>query len=73
MILFANIIGYIATVLRAAGMLAKKANLVKYLVSLGNFCWMINGFMTHNTPLIVSNAVCLIIMLVEIIKNYVNK
>ena len=64
----ANIIGWIATAFRALGMLMKKPNLIKYLVSIGNLLWMINGFMTNNKPLIASNAICLIILLYEIIK-----
>ena len=62
-------IGWIATVFRSWGMLCKSANMVKYLVSLGNLFWMINGFLTGNKPLIASNAICLMIMLVEIVKN----
>ena len=72
-VIIAEIIGWIATVFRSAGMLCKSANMVKYLVSLGNLFWMINGFLTHNKPLIASNAICLIIMLYEIIKNYYSK
>lgn len=67
MLLIAEIIGWIATVFRSIGMLAKKADMVKYLVSIGNLCWMINGILTSNKPLIASNAICLVIMLVEII------
>ena len=67
--IIAEIIGWIATVFRSAGMLCKSANMVKYLVSIGNLCWVVNGIMTHNNPLIASNAICLIIMLVEIFKN----
>lgn len=67
--IIANIIGWCATFFRGAGMLVKEANLVKYLVSIGNLLWMINGIMTSNAPLIASNALCLVIMLVEIIKN----
>ena len=69
--LIAEIIGWIATVFRSIGMLYKSANTVKYLVSIGNLCWMINGILTHNKPLIASNAICLAIMLFEIIKNKV--
>ena len=65
--IIANIIGWIATFFRSAGMLCKSANMVKYLVSLGNLFWMINGIMTHNIPLITSNAICLVIMLYEIL------
>lgn len=68
-VVLAEIIGWIATVFRSAGMLCKSANMVKYLVSIGNLCWMVNGIMTQNLPLIVSNAICLIIMMFEIVKN----
>ena len=71
--LTAEIIGWIATVFRSVGMLCKSANSVKYLVSAGNFFWMINGILTHNNPLIASNAICLLIMLYDIIKNYYKK
>ena len=73
MILIAEIIGWIATIFRSVGMLCKSANSVKYLVSCGNFLWMCNGILTHNKPLIASNAICLIIMLYEIIKNKMDK
>ena len=65
----AEIMGWVATVFRGAGMLVKKADLVKYLVSIGNLFWMLNGIMTGNIPLIVSNGFCLAVMLFEIIKN----
>lgn len=64
-----DVIGWIATIFRSVGMLSKKANTVKYLVSLGNLFWMINGIMTHNIPLIASNAICLVIMGIDIIRN----
>ena len=65
-----DIIGWIATFFRSWGMLVKNAELVKYLVSIGNLFWMVNGILTHNIPLIASNAICLLIMLVDIIKNW---
>lgn len=68
MIILAELIGWIATVFRSAGMLCKSANRVKYLVSIGNLCWMINGIMYTNVPLITSNAICLAIMLIDILK-----
>ena len=68
-----EVIGWIATLFRSWGMLCKSANMVKYLVSLGNLFWMINGIMTHNKPLIASNAICLLIMLVEIVKTKYKK
>lgn len=67
MLIIAEIIGWIATIFRSAGMLVKSADLVKYLVSIGNLCWMINGIMTKNIPLIASNAICLLIMLWDIV------
>lgn len=66
--MIAEIIAWIATLFRGTGMLAKNANTVKYLVSLGNLFWFINGIMTNNTPLMVSNGFCLLVMLYEIIK-----
>lgn len=66
----AEILGWVATVFRGAGMLAKKALLVKYLVSIGNLFWMLNGILTHNVPLVVSNGFCLAVMGYEIFKNW---
>ena len=54
-------------------MLMKEADLVKYLVSIGNLCWMINGILTNNIPLITSNAFCLVVMLYEIVKKFIKK
>jgi len=71
MMVFAEILGWVATVFRGAGMLAKKANMVKYLVSIGNLFWMLNGILTSNLPLVVSNAFCLAVMIYEIIKDYI--
>lgn len=64
----AEIVAWVATVFRGAGMLAKSANKVKYLVSLGNLFWMISGIITGNIPLIVSNGFCLVVMVYDIIK-----
>jgi hypothetical protein len=69
----AEIIAWIATFFRGAGMLAKKATMVKYLVSIGNLCWMINGIMTKNVPLVVSNGFCLAVMIYEIIATYIKE
>lgn len=68
MIIIAEIIGWIATIFRSAGMMVKSANWVKYLVSIGNFCWMVNGIFYHNIPLITSNAICLLILGIDLIK-----
>lgn len=66
--IISQIAGWIATIFRAGGMLAKNAKTVKVLVSIGNLGWMISGILTANIPLIVSNALCLVVMAVELIK-----
>ena len=71
--LIAEIVAWIATVFRGAGMLAKSVNKVKYLVSAGNLLWMINGVMTNNIPLIVSNGFCLLVMIYEFVKTKTQK
>lgn len=67
--MIAEILGWIATLFRGAGMLAKSANMVKYIVSIGNLFWMLNGIFTSNVPLVVSNGFCLLVMVFDIIKN----
>ena len=71
--MIAELIGWVATVFRGSGMLMKDADMVKYLVSIGNLCWMINGLLTKNVPLVVSNAFCLVVMVYEIVKKYLKK
>ncbi len=66
--MIADIIGWCATIFRASGMLAKDANTVKVLVSIGNLGWAVSGILTGNAPLIASNVICLVIMIVDIIK-----
>lgn len=67
--ILSQVFGWVATGFRAGGMLAKDPMAVKWLVSVGNLGWMLSGVLTGNIPLVVSNAVCLIVMVVEIIKN----
>ena len=67
--MIAELIGWVATIFRAWGMFAKRADIVKYLVSIGNLFWMINGILTSNAPLIASNAICLAAMMWEIVHN----
>lgn len=66
--IIAEVAGWVATILRASGMLAKKPLAVKLLVSGGNALWLANGIMKGNVPLIASNAICLVIMAVELIR-----
>lgn len=73
MLILAEVMGWVATVFRGAGMLVKKAEMVKYLVSIGNLFWMLNGIMTKNVPLVVSNGFCLAVMVVEIVKTKIKK
>lgn len=73
MLILAEVMGWVATVFRGAGMLVKKTEMVKYLVSIGNLFWMLNGIMTKNVPLVVSNGFCLAVMVVEIVKTKIKK
>lgn len=66
--IISQVLGWLATFARAGGMLAKDAMMVKWLVSIGNLGWCISGIITENVPLIASNAICLVIMVVEIIR-----
>ena len=67
--ILSQVAGWIATFLRAGGMLAKEPMTIKLLVSAGNLGWLISGILTANIPLVVSNGLCLIIMVVELIRN----
>ena len=66
--ILSQVVGWLATIGRASGMLAKDPKRIKLLVSAGNLGWMISGILTANIPLIASNALCLIVMAVELIK-----
>lgn len=66
--IIAEIIAWVATFFRVVGMLVSGEFRVKALVSIGNLFWMLNGIMTSNTPLIVSNLFCLLAILYDIIK-----
>lgn len=63
-----QILGWLATFFRAGGMIAKKPMTVKLLVSVGNLGWLLSGVMTGNAPLIASNGICLVVMVVEIVR-----
>ena len=67
--ILSQLAGWLATAFRAGGMLAKNAKTVKVLVSIGNLGWMISGILTANIPLIVSNALCLVVMIIELIRS----
>ena len=67
--IISQIAGWIATAFRAGGMLAKKPMTVKLLVSVGNLGWMLSGIFTGNIPLIVSNALCLVVMIIELVRS----
>ena len=67
--IISQILGWVATVFRAGGMLAKKPMTVKLLVSVGNLGWMLSGVFTRNIPLIVSNALCLVVMIIELVRS----
>lgn len=67
--ILSQILGWVATVFRAGGMLAKKPMTVKLLVSVGNLGWALSGILTCNVPLIVSNVLCLCVMAVELFRS----
>ena len=69
MYIISQVLGWCATFARAGGMLAKKPINIKLLVSLGNLGWMVSGILTANIPLVVSNALCLVIMAIELARN----
>lgn len=71
--MIAELIGWIATVFRASGMIAKRASLVKWLVSVGNLFWLISGIISRNAPLIASNAICLVAFGWEVAVNTIRK
>ena len=71
--IISQVVGWLATFLRAGGMLAKDSMRVKLLVSGGNALWLFSGILTGNAPLIASNAICLVVMAFEIIKNRKDK
>lgn len=71
--IISQILGWVATAFRASGMLVKKPMLIKLLVSGGNLGWMVSGILTENIPLIVSNALCLVIMIVELVRAKLDK
>ena len=48
MYILSQILGWLATIFRAGGMLAKKPMQVKILVSVGNLGWMLSGILTAN-------------------------
>lgn len=62
------IISWTAVFFRAAGMLAKNPMQIKILVSIGNLGWLISGVLTGNIPLIVSNGICLVFMVAELVR-----
>lgn len=66
--ILSQVLGWFATFFRAGGMLAKKPMTVKLLVSVGNLGWMLSGILTGNVPLVVSNALCLVVMAVELVR-----
>lgn len=73
MYIISQVLGWVATVFRAGGMLAKKPMAVKLLVSVGNLGWMLSGIFTGNVPLVVSNALCLVVMAIELVRNKIKK
>lgn len=69
LLILSQMFGWIATVFRAGGMLAKRTSTVKLLVSVGNLGWLVSGMLTKNYPLIASNAICIIVMIFETVRH----
>lgn len=66
--IISQVFGWTAAFFRAGGMFAKNPMTVKLLVSAGNLCFLINGIMENNLPLIASNAICLAAMIIELVR-----
>ncbi len=66
--ILSQVAGWLATAFRAGGMLAKDPMKIKMLVSVGNAGWLISGVLTGNIPLIVSNGICLVFMVAELVR-----
>lgn len=66
--ILSQVAGWLATFFRASGMLVKNPMQIKILVSIGNLGWLISGILTGNIPLIVSNGICLVFMVAELVR-----
>ena len=66
--IISQVFGWTAAFFRAGGMFAKNPMTIKLLVSAGNLCFLINGIMENNLPLIASNAICLAAMIIELVR-----
>jgi uncharacterized protein with PQ loop repeat len=63
-----EILGYVATLITLASMMAKNMKLLRILNSVGCILWMSYGIIRNDNPVIVVNSTILIIHLVSLYK-----
>ena len=68
-----EILGYGATLITLASMMAKNMNLLRILNSVGCILWMSYGIIRNDNPVIVVNSTILIIHLVSLYKTKRNE
>jgi hypothetical protein len=68
-----EILGYVATLITLASMLAKNMKLLRILNSIGCVLWMSYGIIRNDNPVIVVNSTILIIHLVSLYKTKRNE
>lgn len=71
--LIAEIIGGFAALFRVSSLFSKIPERIKFLVTIGNFLFMVQGFINNSPSLIISNGACLIAYLVQYIKSKSDK
>lgn len=68
-----EILGYVATLITLASMMAKNMKLLRILNSIGCVLWMSYGIIRNDNPVIVVNSTILIIHLVSLYKTKQNE
>ena len=68
-----EILGYVATLITLASMMAKNMKLLRILNSIGCILWMSYGIIRNDNPVIVVNSTILIIHLVALYKTKRNE
>lgn len=67
--IIAEIIGGFAAVFRISSLFQKVPEKIKILVTIGNFLFMVQGFINNSPSLIISNGACLIAYVIQLDKN----
>lgn len=68
-----EILGYVATLITLASMMAKNMKLLRILNSIGCVLWMSYGIIRNDNPVIVVNSTILVIHLVSLYKTKRNE